>query len=368
MRRALEPAMVGARFASVLARRPDLRGPLPRDFSARLEGQTVSALHRRGKYLLAELSSGDVLLMHLGMSGSFRIEIDDDRQMPGGYRYERSTEVAHDHVVFVMSSGHRITFNDPRRFGSMDIAHREALVRPSGHRHSGTRAARAGVRRGRPRAWLPPQEDLPQGRLVRSAHRRWLGEHLRVRSAASRQALAKAPRLHNRHTEWRAARHRRATGGRDQEGAQRRDRPPRVRNRGAVRAIGFACMTGQARAAPDRAAEVAFVVSSREDVRPSSVRCVRSNGRSGPTGLTFYPSAVQTPVVCRPEQALLPPRRRLAAASLELRILCGGDDDARMRTSRPRFAPISRMKRSAWWVRGCRLRTLARPRTATSAA
>src|SRR6185503_114130 len=73
VRRGLAPVMEGARFTRVEARRGDLRWPLPKDFVARLEGQTVEGLGRRAKYLLADLSSGDVLLMHLGMSGSFRV-------------------------------------------------------------------------------------------------------------------------------------------------------------------------------------------------------------------------------------------------------------------------------------------------------
>ena len=72
-RRELEPVMHGARFERVLVRRPDLRRPFPRRFAARLSGRTVRALTRRGKYLLADLSSDETLLMHLGMSGSFRL-------------------------------------------------------------------------------------------------------------------------------------------------------------------------------------------------------------------------------------------------------------------------------------------------------
>jgi formamidopyrimidine-DNA glycosylase len=73
-RRQLHRAMTGARIERVEARRPDLRYPLPVDFAARLEGRTVAAVRRRAKYLLVELSSGEVLLMHLGMSGSFAVQ------------------------------------------------------------------------------------------------------------------------------------------------------------------------------------------------------------------------------------------------------------------------------------------------------
>jgi len=132
VRRGLQPVMEGARFIKVEARRGDLRWPLPKDFAARLEGQTVAGLGRRAKYLLADLSSGDVLLMHLGMSGSFRVAQESgkkqrDEDSPGGYYHDRSKDAAHDHVVFHMSSGARIAFNDPRRFGSMKIVARAML-------------------------------------------------------------------------------------------------------------------------------------------------------------------------------------------------------------------------------------------------
>ncbi len=126
VRRGLEPAMAGARFCQVEVRRGDLRWPLPRDFARRLEGNTVTGLGRRGKYLLADLSSGDVLIMHLGMSGSFYVFHENGTgggggRPPGNHYHERSQHVAHDHVVFHMSSGAVATFNDPRRFGSMKI-------------------------------------------------------------------------------------------------------------------------------------------------------------------------------------------------------------------------------------------------------
>jgi formamidopyrimidine-DNA glycosylase len=127
VRRGLAPVMEGARFDTVEARRGDLRWPLPRDFVARLEGNTVSGLGRRAKYLLADLSSGDVLIMHLGMSGSFRVTHEQGEAVPGAYYHERRKDGVHDHIVFHMSSGARIAFNDPRRFGSMTIVARTAL-------------------------------------------------------------------------------------------------------------------------------------------------------------------------------------------------------------------------------------------------
>lgn len=117
VRRALQPVMERFRFESVVARRADLRVPFPPNFDIRLEGHTVDRLTRRGKYLLAALSSGETLVMHLGMSGSFRVQMEADDD-PG----------AHDHVIFQMSSGATITFNDPRRFGFMTLLSDDALA------------------------------------------------------------------------------------------------------------------------------------------------------------------------------------------------------------------------------------------------
>jgi formamidopyrimidine-DNA glycosylase len=128
VRRGLQPVMEGARFTKVEAHRGDLRWPLSRDFVARLEGKTVEGLGRRAKYLLVDLSSGEVLLMHLGMSGSFRVaQAGRGDRTPGGYYHDRSERAAHDHVVFHMSSGARISFNDPRRFGMMKLVPRAEL-------------------------------------------------------------------------------------------------------------------------------------------------------------------------------------------------------------------------------------------------
>jgi formamidopyrimidine-DNA glycosylase len=127
VRRGLAPVMEGARFNKVEARRPDLRWPLPKDFAERLTGKTVEGLGRRAKYLLADLSSGEVLVMHLGMSGSFRVSTGGTEHIPGEYHHERSTALAHDHVIFHMSSGATVVFNDPRRFGFMKLVPRARL-------------------------------------------------------------------------------------------------------------------------------------------------------------------------------------------------------------------------------------------------
>lgn len=124
VRRGLASAMEGERFDKVEVRRGDLRWPLPRGFAQKLHGKLVEGLGRRAKYLLADLSSGDVLLMHLGMSGSFRV---GKNSTPGTYHHERSKSTAHDHIVFHMSNGMTVTFNDPRRFGSMKLVPRARL-------------------------------------------------------------------------------------------------------------------------------------------------------------------------------------------------------------------------------------------------
>jgi len=132
VRRGLEAAMDGERITRVEIRRPDLRWPLAKDFAQRLHGKRVIGIGRRAKYLLVDLSSGDVLLMHLGMSGSFHVFLGKDKRADnhlGRYYHERSKHLAHDHVVFHLASGASVTFNDPRRFGSMKLVAREELDR-----------------------------------------------------------------------------------------------------------------------------------------------------------------------------------------------------------------------------------------------
>jgi len=132
VRRGLETAMQGQRITRVEVRRPDLRWPLAKDFAQRLQGKRVTGLGRRAKYLLVDLSSDDVLLMHLGMSGSFHVFLgqtqDQDKNL-GRYYHERSKHLAHDHVIFHLASGASVTFNDPRRFGSMKLVPRRELDR-----------------------------------------------------------------------------------------------------------------------------------------------------------------------------------------------------------------------------------------------
>jgi formamidopyrimidine-DNA glycosylase len=116
VRRGLAPVFEGAEFTAVDLKRPDLRLPFPRDFVRRLKGRRVLTLRRRAKYLLAELDNGEILLMHLGMSGSFRI----DHGPPIGEPYlPRGRDPRHDHVIFHFAGGAVVIYNDPRRFGFM---------------------------------------------------------------------------------------------------------------------------------------------------------------------------------------------------------------------------------------------------------
>jgi len=119
IRLGLIPALVGKRFARVIARRPDLRIALPERFAARLEGRKVESLERRAKYLLARLDSGETLLLHLGMSG--RIAVHKN----GAHAWGK-----HDHVIFETDAGAHIVFTDHRRFGLITLIEKGAASHP----------------------------------------------------------------------------------------------------------------------------------------------------------------------------------------------------------------------------------------------
>lgn len=119
VRRGLQPVLEGRILAEVIQRRPDLRFPFPDRMAERLRGRRIVHVGRRAKYILAELDSGEMLIIHLGMSGRMTIH---DGGVPPADR--------HDHVEFVTDRGVTVRFNDARRFGMMD------LVAPDGlHAH-----------------------------------------------------------------------------------------------------------------------------------------------------------------------------------------------------------------------------------------
>ena len=162
VRRGLEPVMTGGRLARVIQRRPDLRFPLPHRFAERLTGRRIESLGRRAKYLLVRLDAGEVLVMHLGMSGRFTVDlVPPSRSHPalratssassgrfapgrsgeaksgaagrgeiiGDFVQSTGTVPAHDHIVFEMECGATVTYNDPRRFGFMDLIPEATLER-----------------------------------------------------------------------------------------------------------------------------------------------------------------------------------------------------------------------------------------------
>lgn len=117
VRRGLLPAMEGRVIQQTEVRRPDLRFPLPERMAERLTGACVLGIRRRSKYLLADLSTGETLLIHLGMSGRILVS----GRMLGEFHLDHPAPAKHDHVILDMEGGKRVTFNDARRFGAMDL-------------------------------------------------------------------------------------------------------------------------------------------------------------------------------------------------------------------------------------------------------
>jgi formamidopyrimidine-DNA glycosylase len=117
VRRGLEPVLSGRRIARAEVRRPDLRWPFPPRMAARLGGARVTALRRRSKYLLADLDRGETLIVHLGMTGRMLVS----GTVLGAFFHEHPAPQKHDHVVLHLEDGARVTFNDARRFGAMDL-------------------------------------------------------------------------------------------------------------------------------------------------------------------------------------------------------------------------------------------------------
>lgn len=117
VRRGLSPAMQGARIDRLEVNRADLRFPFPERFQERVQGTTITHMGRQAKFLVTELSSGEALIMHLGMSGRFTVNATTTAE----FHHDPGTNPAHDHVVFHMSNGATVTYNDPRRFGFMEL-------------------------------------------------------------------------------------------------------------------------------------------------------------------------------------------------------------------------------------------------------
>ena len=135
VKRGLAPAMEGALISNVQLNRENLRFPFPDDFVKKLTGRRIISMGRRAKYLLADLDSGDVLVMHLGMSGSFRVELAESTSTPGNFHIPRSETGKHDHVIFDLELPNQracVIYNDPRRFGYMDLVRRSEF---DTHRH-----------------------------------------------------------------------------------------------------------------------------------------------------------------------------------------------------------------------------------------
>lgn len=130
VRRGLAPVMEESMVEKVILNRPNLRFPFPDQFISRLEGQKILSVGRRAKYLALDLESGEVLIMHLGMSGSFRIEMAEGVSAPGIFHHPRSEKQKHDHVIITVNGENgraEIIYNDPRRFGYMDLVARSGM-------------------------------------------------------------------------------------------------------------------------------------------------------------------------------------------------------------------------------------------------
>ena len=128
--RGLAPVLSGQIIKTVRLGRSDLRFPLPDRFAARLTGRRVASLARRAKYILAHLDDGNVLAMHLGMTGRFLVApaARATAETLGEYVYGHGADSRHDHVVFELGNGCVITYNDARRFGYMTLIAAEGLA------------------------------------------------------------------------------------------------------------------------------------------------------------------------------------------------------------------------------------------------
>jgi len=127
VRRGLAPALEGRRIEAVRLNRADLRFPFPERFAERLAGARVETLSRRAKYLLARLNTGEVWITHLGMTGRFTVTASGGERRPGEFYFATPPDPAHTHVSITLEAGGQLEFNDPRRFGYMDMIAETAL-------------------------------------------------------------------------------------------------------------------------------------------------------------------------------------------------------------------------------------------------
>lgn len=122
VRRGLAPALTGARIERLTLHRPDLRFPFPKGMKRALQGRTIARLNRRAKYLLVELDSGKALVIHLGMSGRLTLSTPNgNRRDTAKFAQTQPGDPKHNHVEIQLTSGVSVTYNDPRRFGFMDL-------------------------------------------------------------------------------------------------------------------------------------------------------------------------------------------------------------------------------------------------------
>ena len=289
VRRGLQPVMEGSKIVKAEVRRKDLRFPFQKDFVARLDGQTVTGLGRRAKYLMADLGSGDVLLMHLGMSGSFRVVKDEEQRDAGQIPSSAKSRIARTIMsCFTCRPARAVVFNDPRRFGYMKIIARKALEEepllkglgpePLGNEFDAAMLARscADKKTSLKAALLDQRVVAGLGNIYvcEALYRAHLSPRRLAATLATKKGRADRPRQ---------------TAGRRQftRCSIRRSRPAARRcaiiarppANSAISSTHFRSTTAKAKNARPRAAAASSGASPRTGVRPSGVRNARSEIR-----------------------------------------------------------------------------------------
>ena len=121
--RGISPILEGNQIDYAQVNRPDLRRPFPNNLAKRLKNRKINFLHRRSKYILIDLSEGETLIMHLGMSGRIMIS----QKVASTFHHNTTHSQKHDHFILHLKDNHQLTFNDPRRFGVIDLLKTENL-------------------------------------------------------------------------------------------------------------------------------------------------------------------------------------------------------------------------------------------------